>query len=167
MYHDTEDGERIIRTIRLRDVDLAAVSQLLDQLVGESAELNGISTAAFGADEMTNEQALLRFARLMAVLRQARSKYFSKAMFSGPAWDMLLWLYVSRAEGPRLSVGRLAEMSGAPPTTALRWLEYLEKDKLVCRQANPTDRRSEFVELTQKGRGALESYLAETLATMG
>jgi DNA-binding MarR family transcriptional regulator len=54
-------------------------------------------------------------------------------------------------------------LSGAPPTTALRWLDYPEKEKLVAREPNPTDRRTEFVEITEKGRSAMAQYLFETL----
>ncbi len=84
-------------------------------------------------------------------------------MFGEPAWDMLLALYVSSVDGPRHSVGRLGTLSGAPQTTALRWLDYLVMEKLVVRTPNPTDRRSDFVELSDKGRNALEKYLSEEL----
>jgi len=33
----------------------------------------------------------------------------------------------------------------------------------VIREPNPTDRRSDFVELTDKGRATMERYLCETL----
>lgn len=167
MYHDTDSGENIVRTIRLRDADLAAVSQLLDQLVGSSTVLSVRSIAALDTDSVdSRRETLMRLARRIAVVRRGRAQFFSKAMFSEPAWDMLLWLYVSSATGPRLSVGRLTKMSGAPPTTALRWLDYLEKEKLVRREENPTDRRSEFVSLSEKGRSVLEAYLSETLKTL-
>ena len=79
---------------------------------------------------------------------------------------MLLELYINKDFGTRHSVGRLCDLSGAPPTTALRWLDYLEKETLVAREPHPTDRRTEFVEITEKGCTAMARYLFETLALL-
>jgi DNA-binding MarR family transcriptional regulator len=106
---------------------------------------------------------LMKLARDMLRARRRRRKMFNPSMFGEPAWDMLLILYAGGTDGPRLSVGGLSSLSGAPPTTALRWLDYLEMDRLVVREANPADRRSDFVDLTDKGRTAMERYLFETL----
>lgn len=95
--------------------------------------------------------------------RRRRCAIFHKAMFGEPAWDMLLLLY-SKHSGQRQTVNRLTEMSGASKTTALRWMDYLEAQRLICRSSHPTDRRMAFVELTVKGTEAIESYLSGTLS---
>ncbi|MES2137031.1 MAG: MarR family transcriptional regulator [Pseudomonadota bacterium] len=109
---------------------------------------------------------MLDFARDMLLARRGRLKIFNRAMFGEPAWDMLLALYIGQVEGPRRSVSGLSSLSGAPATTALRWLDYLDKEQLVVRHANPTDRRSDFVELTDKGRTMMERYLSGTIQTV-
>jgi DNA-binding MarR family transcriptional regulator len=91
--------------------------------------------------------------------RQARCRFFNKAMFGEPGWDMLLALYSMEVAGPRQTVGRLTEKSGAPPTSALRWLNFLEEEHLVSREPHPNDGRTTFIELTDKGRKAIEDYL--------
>jgi len=83
-------------------------------------------------------------------------------MFGEPGWDILLILYTEENTN-RLQVSRLVTASGSPATTGLRWLDYLESQQLVCRQKHPTDRRIELVELTDKGRTALDSYFSETV----
>lgn len=94
--------------------------------------------------------------------RRRRHDIFGKAMFGEPAWDMLLLLYAIE-HGERQTIGRLGDLAGASKTTALRWFDYLEAQKLVQRDPHPTDKRAAFVELTDKGRDALELYLSGTL----
>jgi DNA-binding MarR family transcriptional regulator len=83
-------------------------------------------------------------------------------MFGEPAWEMLLLLYIADGEA-RVGISRLGELAGASKTTALRWLDYLEGQKLIQRDTHPTDRRTVFVGLSDKGRRAIEAYLSGTL----
>jgi DNA-binding MarR family transcriptional regulator len=129
----------------------------LNSVNGDTTEIDSCSVAE------RNAAHLLKLARAILRARRRRCKMFNPSMFGEPAWDMMLTLYASMTDGPRLSVGRLSSLSGAAPTTALRWLDYLEMERLVVRESNPDDRRSDFVDLTDKGRSAIEQYLSETL----
>ena len=84
-------------------------------------------------------------------------------MFGEPAWDILLALYVNEP-GQRQTISRLAETANASKSTALRWLEHLERHGLVRREDHPHDRRTVFVELTDAGRGKLDFYFAILLS---
>jgi DNA-binding MarR family transcriptional regulator len=94
--------------------------------------------------------------------RRQRARYFGP-MFGEPAWDMLLVLYAHECHD-RFKVSRLVEQSGGPATTGLRWLDYLENQQLVRRERDPLDARAMFVDLTDKGRTALDTYLSETVS---
>ena len=167
MYHERQDEKQIIKTIRLKDADLAALQQLLEQLLASHGADDRASIYLVKESGAPNGQRqYLALAERIVAARRLRSEYFKKPMFGEPAWDMLLALYAGSADGPRQSVGRLTRASGSPPTTALRWLDYLVKEELVVREPNPTDGRSDFVELTDKGRTAMERYLSETLKTL-
>jgi hypothetical protein len=107
-------------------------------------------------------------ARAKAVLaeRERRTKLFSPILFGEIGWEMLLWLYVTDDEGERQTIGRLASLVGAPHTTALRWIGYLEKERLIEKVPHPNDRRTVFVHLLEEGRDRLDrwfSTLAEPL----
>ena len=80
-------------------------------------------------------------------------------MFGEPAWDMMLALYVAEQEGGRLTVSRLAKLSEAPLTTAIRWIDYLDQARLISRRTHPTDARVVIIELTETARDKLETYL--------
>jgi DNA-binding MarR family transcriptional regulator len=147
-------------------VDLYRIKEILRELL---AQFEGLALANrnFPASRVRIPRAeMQKLAICIARARRARIPIFNKSMFGEPAWDMLLELFINVDYGARHSVGRLCDLSGAPPTTALRWLDYLEKEKLVSRQANPTDRRTEFVEITEKGRSAMEQYLSGTLDSL-
>ena len=99
-------------------------------------------------------------------LRNRRAQLFGKAMFGEPAWEMLLLLYAGEG-GERQTAIRLAQRSGASRATALRWIDYLVHQNLVTREPHPTDRRATFVQLSEKGRQALDEFLTETLQLNG
>jgi hypothetical protein len=99
-------------------------------------------------------------ARLIAA-RHARRKFFPSALFGEPGWEMLLLLYVAKEQGQRTSVTTLCHNSGFPPTTALRWLHFLEAKQLVHRDASPVDKRIYYLDLTEKARLALDRLLLQ------
>lgn len=103
---------------------------------------------------------LVAKARSIFSWRKRRSQHFSPIMFSEAGWDMLLALYITEFEGGRQTIGKLVSWIGAPQTSALRWIDYLEKERLVSRQPHPEDRRRVFVDITEKGRMKLEDYLS-------
>jgi DNA-binding MarR family transcriptional regulator len=81
-------------------------------------------------------------------------------MFGEAAWDMLLELYVRENAGTTSTSAQLVAASGTPGSTAGRWLEHLAKEALVMRRRHPLDPGTEFIELSEKGREALDRYLS-------
>lgn len=100
-------------------------------------------------------------ARRVIAERRKRIGIFGISMFGEPAWDMLLALYTEDGR-QRLTVGKLVNATGHAPTTALRWLDYLETQGFIRREPHPLDRRSTFVDLVDKGYNALDAYFSET-----
>ncbi len=104
--------------------------------------------------------------QLILKLRAKRRKLFDSRLFGEPAWDILLELYYSDLRRRAETVSGLCIASGAPSTTALRWLQALENEGLLRREADPTDRRRFFVRLTAKARDALnELFVSSDLST--
>lgn len=104
---------------------------------------------------------LLDRARAIVAARRRRETIFNKAILGEPAWELLLLLYIGAFESRR-TIGRLSELARISKSTAIRWIDTLECRGLVHRSPHPTDRRALFVELTQKGRQAMDLYLSET-----
>lgn len=121
------------------------------------------------ADQVARRQLLppqkgaVNPSHLKAVLyaRQLRNRHFPKGLFSDPAWDMLLDLYVARLRETRVSVTSLASASGVPPATAYRWMVLLLRHGLIERTPDPTDKRRVFVVLTDAGAERMRAYFEE------
>ena len=90
--------------------------------------------------------------------RNQRTRFFSRSLFSEPAWDILLELYVADIEQQKVAVSQLCATAGLAATTGLRWLSTLEANRLVIRFADPLDARRSFVALTGEGKRAMENF---------
>ena len=93
--------------------------------------------------------------------RDLRRESFDANLFGEPAWDILLTLYVSEHTQRRLSTRAIAKLANCPLTTALRWLDYLEEQGLICRLSNPVDQRVVHIALSKKGVAAMDNYLVQ------
>lgn len=98
--------------------------------------------------------------RCILKLRSIRRTIFDKELFGEPAWDMLLELYVLKLNRRNETVSGLCIASGAPSTTALRWIKLLEQLGWIERSADAKDRRRIFVALTAKAESAMEAFFA-------
>jgi DNA-binding MarR family transcriptional regulator len=150
------------RTVSLSGRDLRNAIRLLRRLVeGEEMalavehQLEGVAITRSG-----DWSEFIARARLLLLNRRRRRRFFNPDLFSEPAWELLLALYIEH-QGRRFNLNQLTEFVGLAPTTVLRWTEYLEEQELVHRIPQPTDRRAMFVELTDKGKSAMEAYLSE------
>lgn len=106
-----------------------------------------------------------RLVRKIIRQRQLRGRFFQSDLFADPAWDMLLDLTAARVEHKRVSVTSLCLASGAPPTTALRWISQMTEMGLFCRAEDDADRRRAFVTMSDKASDAMAHYFAEIEGT--
>jgi DNA-binding MarR family transcriptional regulator len=113
------------------------------------------SQASF--NELSPETLLGRAKSILRV-RQNRERWFSRAMFGEPAFDLLLCLYV-RA-GKETSLTSLARPAGIPYSSALRWLRYLADKGLVACTDSRSDHRATSIQLTPSGRAVMDEFLA-------
>jgi DNA-binding MarR family transcriptional regulator len=121
--------------------------------------------SALRTDVICRRLAEAKWLREVIRARSRRSVYFSSKLFSDPAWDLLLNLYLAELRQVRTAVTDLGNLAGVPPTTSLRWIDALMKEGLVIRQQDPYDARRWFVRLTTRGSEAMRSY-CESLPMM-
>jgi len=95
-------------------------------------------------------------ADMVMAARTARSRLFPRFMFGEPAWDVLLLLY----RDGNLSVADLARSSDTPLSTTGRWIDSLEDHELVKRMRCGDDRGEDRIELSDRARGGLQSFLS-------
>jgi DNA-binding MarR family transcriptional regulator len=100
-----------------------------------------------------------QFVRRVLAARAARRQFFNPDLFADPAWDILLELYALRCEQHRTSVSKLCIAAAVPTTTALRWIEKLQSEGLLEREADKTDGRRIWVTITDQGFQSVKAYL--------
>lgn len=90
--------------------------------------------------------------------RRRRDDFFNPKLFADPAWDMLLDLYAREIAQQRTTVSSVCYASGAPSTTALRYIDMLFAERLITREPDPMDRRRKFVRLTPAAAENMRAY---------
>jgi DNA-binding MarR family transcriptional regulator len=164
--HDRFSAERAAaKSVTLTGRDLNDARRLFGLLSEVEEPGDGSSLARALYERLRSEGGILeQKARQILAIRQRRTNFFAKAMFGEPAWDILLVLYTA---GEGLTMNRLAQLSGVSQATGLRWMNYLSDQKLIRLESHPTDARSLRVLLTEKGREALDTYLASAVELGG
>jgi DNA-binding MarR family transcriptional regulator len=143
---------------RMRDGLHPAIVWAFETDVVQDGHLHQMTTRRPAPASQQDRSRLLMKARTLLSERSRRTQFFSRAMFGEPAWDMLLGLYVMN--GRRVSVGKLTSLVDEPKTTALRWIDYLEKEHLIEKRPDFLDRRVVWVDLLDRGRQLLDVYLS-------
>lgn len=149
-------------TLELRRAQ-TAVEDLASRLRAIAAELHLLPLAPA---ECSAEQApsVADFARSLIRERRARLSYFSPELLGEPVWEILLDLFASSVEGKAVCVSSACIASGAPSTTALRYLTALEHAGLVARHEKASDRRVRYVGLTEVAINQMTELLARMAA---
>jgi DNA-binding transcriptional ArsR family regulator len=125
-----------------------------DYVAALSGRLEALKRSAVGVS--TNAADL---ARQLYRQRRRREQYFSAGLFGEPGWDLLLDLYIARCEGKRRSTKSACIGSGVAQTTALRWLDRLEKEGLIVRWHDVHDERQTLVALTDEAFARMTAHL--------
>jgi DNA-binding MarR family transcriptional regulator len=97
--------------------------------------------------------------------RQARTGLFRPELFSDPAWDMLLVLFVASVREQIVTATELAEATATPISTAIRWIDVLERDGLLERNSDPASARRDDVGLSVRGKAAIYQWLEDCKPT--
>lgn len=92
--------------------------------------------------------------------RRRRNELFDSDLFGEPAWDILLDLFIAAKEAKPISITSACIGAAAPSTTALRWLNILERQGLIEREGDARDLRRSFVRLTADGYAKMIDYFS-------
>lgn len=91
--------------------------------------------------------------------RRVRESFFRAELFSEPAWDILLTLFLSELRQQRVAASDLARTLAISLTAALRWIDALEREGLVRRHPD----RMTYVSLSARGSTTMHSWLARSI----
>jgi DNA-binding MarR family transcriptional regulator len=91
--------------------------------------------------------------------RREREQLFGGNLFSDPAWDLLIYLFLATQDERGVTVTEACAAACVPTSTALRCIGYLVDRKLLVRIADPKDKRAALLYLSELGRDKLLSLL--------
>lgn len=106
-----------------------------------------------------DDTLVLSLARSLLDLQRSR-RILGAKLFTDPAWEILLDLYISNHEGRRLSVSAVCVGTSSSSATALRYLAMLQDQLLVSRTRDENDGRRSYIELTPLGQTRLRQLLS-------
>lgn len=106
------------------------------------------------------------FARHILAGRKQRDRYFDPMLFSNPAWDILLNLFVADSEGRPVTLLDSCLISTIPQGVALRWLGYLKQEEMVLERSDPENPGQTLIRLSEQTRRAITAYLG-SLTSLG
>jgi hypothetical protein len=142
----------------------------LDQLrraTGPEADPPGPFARSFaGAEDEAPEVdplppgTLLALARKLAAGRRVRDRVFGRELFPNPAWNILVELFIAAEEGRNVTIKSACVAAGVPQSTALRHIAHLIEVRLTARAQHPSDARSAYLRLTERGRAKMVSYIS-------
>ncbi|MET0251537.1 MAG: MarR family winged helix-turn-helix transcriptional regulator [Novosphingobium sp.] len=144
--------------------ELRAIARRLNQLASETGEPEPAVAEDLNWDNgcpsgPLHPARLLAFATAIAKARKARAELFGAEMFSDPAWDILLGLFIAELRGTPPSTTSLCSNASIPHSTGLRWIAQLQKKGLIAPAKGDRDGRIQRRSLTPKGSRLMHECL--------
>lgn len=140
------------------DVVVPRLAMIADELAALAVRLDPAPASSRKVRQLWNQrqvyvaekpaEVLLALALTAIQRRTLRNRQFRPSLFSDPAWDMLLDLFVSRLRHRQVCVSSLCIAARVPPTTALRWIRNMEEHGEIVRRRDPDDGRRVFLEMS-------------------
>lgn len=141
---------------RARRIAPDAASATLEAMKG----LHASNDAAAERTERPPVPDLAAFARHLYKERRVRDQALGAALFHDPVWDVLLDLYAAAGEKVKVNVTSACAASGAPPTSALRYIKMMTKEGLLVRDECRHDARRVYLRLSDKATQRMSDLLS-------
>lgn len=103
---------------------------------------------------------LVPFARTVLAARRKISDFLPGDLFSDPARDLLIDLFIAHHARKQVSVSSACLAAAVPATTALRWIHRMKGEGLLVSGDDPQDHRRVYVELSDRALAAVHEYLS-------
>jgi hypothetical protein len=110
---------------------------------------------------MTRKDDIALLAMNALMLRRERMRDLPSELFSEPAWDLLLELFVADHRGYRLTARDVSDRSNTPTSVMGRWLLHLTKIGLVI--GDGSGDVDDLLTLSPIGMESMEKSLARTV----
>jgi DNA-binding MarR family transcriptional regulator len=115
------------------------------------------------AIDVERRERAVELAQAYLKRRRARDKLFPTELLGAePGWEILVDLFVWEGRNHQVSVSSACIASQGPPTTGLRYIDYLANAGLLYRQQDPFDKRRRYLRLKDQTAQRIEDWLIES-----
>ncbi len=137
------------------------IKAIMTKLRQANRDLERLQFAYYGEKEPTSisDDELLKTARSLSFIWNSRKSFVDESLLADPGWVILLTLKITELTNDKIQISSLCIDSGAPATTALRWIKLLESKSLVKIEPDLHDRRRRYVALTKEASDQMGRYL--------
>lgn len=138
------------------------IARRLDDLLQAMAEVPSPEPAlgAVGDD-------VLQIARRRRIEGRERERIFGSSLFGDHGWEIMLDLFVAKAETRELTIVSICRGISLPEAAVLRCIAILIEAQLVARRAQEADPRTILLALTDKGLAMMCDYFNRVAAMQG
>lgn len=146
------------------DEEARKLRSAIDRITATLNELRAVLPSRHDKANATNGPVasdILKRARNELRFRASRSQLLPNWLFGEPGWVILIDLFTRQMTGKTTSVSSACIASGAPATTALRAIQRLEEDGLICRTRSEADARLRYIQLTPAGLSCVVQALQQ------
>lgn len=160
IFHDTRETNSDVAEL---NEALRKIGDIVSAYYTPSPDQNAKSSNIHPIDNAKTDKSLAVFAHKIYISRRDREINNSYSeLYSDPAWDILLDLFVAHASDKFISVTDASIAGKVAVSTAIRWILNLEKAGLIERQPDSSDKRRCFVMLSGDGL----AYMRKALTAM-
>jgi DNA-binding MarR family transcriptional regulator len=121
-----------------------------------------MTTGLRGSKKLDN----LAIAKWLYSIRRLRPGSQVRGLYSDPAWDILLDLYIRQKLRLKTSITAAGLATEAPPTTALRYITLLCSQNLIQREPDTKDGRRHWLTLSPETAADLDTYMTSVMAAL-
>jgi DNA-binding MarR family transcriptional regulator len=137
---------------------MASVNPVPTGEIGAGLNDEKARPSSYPPESPSQQNRALKAKRLYAQRRE-REKILGTSLFSEPAWDILLDLFVAHHSQKMISAHSACIGAAVPQSTALRHLRVLEDRGLVMSVPDAVDGRRRYVTLTATALDCLSQLL--------
>jgi hypothetical protein len=160
MSRSTNPTDLNSATLRELSDDVSRIASTLARLA-----MSPDATATVNEDRPANDQSRLNppveTVRDLIHARHLRFRFFDRALFADPVWDMLLDLFHAEIIRHRESVESLCAAASVPEPIALRWIKIMSDAGLLGHYSDPHDPGQAYVELSPMASQAMRNFFRE------
>ncbi|WP_422034535.1 response regulator [Reyranella sp.] len=153
------DLRRLIQIVREVRLEREAPSSWMEKPTRRTTQVDGAVEGRFQPKTIDVGAMSSVVLNHLRKLRRVCGENLPPGMTVEASWEILLDLYVSERQGERISLTALGGSAGVPLTSALRRIHELERNGMISRIPDPTDKRRVAALLTEKGREAVQTFI--------